>query len=52
MHFLIKWIDQVISIIKYMVETSQKIGSREFWQIAISVLNKGKSVIPSLFNDL
>ena len=28
--------------------TSQKIGSRDFWRIA--VLNKGKSVIPPLFN--
>ena len=31
--------------------TSQKLGSRDFWQIANSVLNKGKSVIPPLFND-
>ena len=30
--------------------TSQKLGSREFWQIANSVLNKGKSAIPPLFN--
>ena len=30
--------------------TSQKIGSWDFWQIAESVLNKGKSTIPSLFN--
>ena len=30
--------------------TSQKLGSRDFWQIANSVLNKGKSAIPSLFN--
>ena len=30
--------------------TSQKIGSRDFWQIANSVLNKGKSTIPPLFN--
>ena len=29
--------------------TSQKLGSRDFWQIA-SVLNKGKSTIPPLFN--
>ena len=28
---------------------SQKLGSRDFWQIANSVLNKGKSAIP-LFN--
>ena len=26
--------------------TSQKHGSRDFWQIANSVLNKGKSAIP------
>ena len=32
--------------------TSQKLGSLEFWQIANSVLNKGKSAIPSLFNGL
>ena len=30
--------------------TSQKLGSREFWQIANSVLNKGKSAIPPLEN--
>ena len=30
--------------------TSQKLGSRDFWQIANSVLNKGKSGIPPLFN--
>ena len=30
--------------------TSQKLGSREFWWIADSVLNKGKSAIPPLFN--
>ena len=32
--------------------TSQKPGSRDFWQIANSVLNKGKSAIPPLFNGL
>ena len=32
--------------------TSQKLGSHDFWQIANSVLNKGKSAIPSLFNGL
>ena len=30
--------------------TSQKLGSRDFWQIANSVLNKGKSAIPPLLN--
>ena len=30
--------------------TSQKLGSWDFWRIAKSVLNKGKSAIPSLFN--
>ena len=30
--------------------TSQKLGSRGFWQIANSVLNKDKSAIPPLFN--
>ena len=30
--------------------TSQKLGSRDFWRIANSVLNKGKSAISSLFN--
>ena len=29
---------------------SQKLGSRDFWQIANSVLNKGKSAMPPLFN--
>ena len=32
--------------------TSQKLGSRDFWQIANSVLNKCKSAIPTLFNGL
>ena len=32
--------------------TSQKLGSQDFWQIAISVLNKVKSAIPPLFNSL
>ena len=31
--------------------TSQKLGSRGFWRIANSVLNKGKSSIPPLFDD-
>ena len=31
--------------------TSQKLGSRNFWQIANSVLSKGKSIIPPLFNS-
>ena len=30
--------------------TSQKLGSRDIWRIANSVLNKGKSAIPPLFN--
>ena len=30
--------------------TSQKLGSHDFWRIANSVLNKGKSAIPALFN--
>ena len=29
---------------------SQKLGSRDYWRIANSVLNKGKSAIPPLFN--
>ena len=29
---------------------SQKLGSHDFWRIANSVLNKGKSAIPPLFN--
>ena len=32
--------------------TSQKLGSRDSWRIADSVPNKGKSVIPPLFNRL
>ena len=32
--------------------TSQKLGSRDFWQIANSVLNKGKSAIPPLLKGL
>ena len=30
--------------------TSQKLGSQDLWRIADSVLNKGKSAIPPLFN--
>ena len=30
--------------------TSQKSGSSDFWRIANSVLNKGRSAIPPLFN--
>ena len=30
--------------------TSQKLGSRDFWRIVNSVLNKGKSALPPLFN--
>ena len=32
--------------------TSQKLGSRDFWGIPNSVLNKGKSAIPPLFDSL
>ena len=32
--------------------TSQKLGSQDFWRIASSVLNKGKSAIPPLFDGL
>ena len=32
--------------------TSQKLSSRNFWQIAYSVLNKGKFAIPPLFSGL
>ena len=32
--------------------TSQKLGSRDFWRIANSVLNEGNSAIPPLFNGL
>ena len=31
--------------------TSQKLGSRNFWRIANSVFNKGKSAMPPLFNS-
>ena len=31
--------------------TPQKLGSHDFWRIANSVFNKGKSAIPPLFND-
>ena len=37
-------------LIKQESITSQKLGSHDFWGIANSVLNKGKSAIPSLFN--
>ena len=31
--------------------TSKKLGSHDFWQIADSVLNNGKSAIPPLYNS-
>ena len=32
--------------------TFQKLGSRDFWRIANSVLTKSKSALPPLFNGL
>ena len=32
--------------------TCQKLGSLDFWRIANSVLSKGKSAMPPLFNNL
>ena len=37
-------------LIKHEAIVCQKPGSRDFWRIANSVLNKGKSAIPPLFN--
>ena len=37
-------------LIKQESITSQKLGSRDFWRIANSVINKVKSAIPLLFN--
>ena len=37
-------------LIKQESITFQKLGSHDFWRIANSVLNKGKSAIPPLFN--
>ena len=37
-------------LIKQESITYQKLGSWDFWRIANSVLNKGKSAIPPLFN--
>ena len=31
--------------------TSQKLGSRDLWQITNSLLNKSKSIIPPLSNN-
>ena len=31
---------------------SQKLGSQDFWRVANSVLNKGKSAVPPLFKRL
>ena len=39
-------------LIKQESITSQKLGSCDFWRIANSVLNKGKSAIPPLFNGM
>ena len=38
-------------LLKQESMTSQKLGSRDFWRIANSVLNKGKSAIPPLSID-
>ena len=38
-------------LIKQEYIASQKLGSQDFWQIAISILIKGKSAIPPLFNS-
>ena len=38
-------------LIKQESITSQKLGSCDFWRIANSVLNKGKSAILPLFNN-
>ena len=38
-------------LIKQESITSQKFGSRDFWQVGNSVLRKGKSAIPPLFSD-
>ena len=50
-------IDVYIPHRKYQVKShsspwfsAAKLGSRDFWQIANSVLNKGKSAMPPLFN--
>ena len=56
-----KLIDLVNSVITFLSQTtnanktkesitSQKLGSRDFWQITNSVLNEGKSAILALFN--
>ena len=39
-------------LLKQETITSQKLGSQDFWQIANSVLKKGKSGIPLLFNRM
>ena len=38
-------------LIKQKSITYQKLGSHNFWQIANSVPNKGKSAIPPLLSD-
>ena len=38
-------------LIKKDLIAFQKLGSQDFWRIANSVLNKGKSAIPPLFNN-
>ena len=41
---------RVLETAKLAYSHSQKLGSQDFWQIAKTVLNKGKSAIPPLFN--
>ena len=38
-------------LIKQKSITSQKLGSKDFWQIANMILNKYQSAIPHLFNN-
>ena len=45
-------LSNVHMLLKQESITFQKLNSQDFWQIANSVLNKGKSAIPSLFNRL
>ena len=41
---------RVLEAAKLAYTTKTKVGSRDFWRIANSVLNQGKSAIPPLFN--
>ena len=46
---IFKWMTHYAEIIRESI-TTQRLGSRDFWRIANSVLNRNQSTIPTLFH--